>query len=449
VSDVIAPAGSPLANALDANPDGSVSSGGVTYGPQFNPNKAPTNRVTLKVGGYAFTNFTKVSIERDLKNISGRFELNVMDQARLAMALPIQIGDRPPLPVVLKAGQAAELAIDGEAVLIGWIGKPSGSWKADKISMGIAGRDKTGDLVECAALPNGPAEFRGVDLLHVAQVVCAPFGITVRADVDIGAPFVRLSLHKHETALAFLEKAARQRAILLVSDGVGGLLLTRGGSSRAPDDLVVGGNVQEAQFEDDWDERFSDYFVVGQTDQTAQRAGVPVALDSTVVPLTDAPTPATAPGPASAKETSSILMTGHAIDPEITRWRPTVRQTRSQSGMSSVQEQAEWMLRVARGQAEKIRYTVLDWRAGPDNALWRPNQVAYVYDPFAERAKDMLIAGVTYLFDAEGERTELRVVGVTAYDRINEADRQRGKKPKTGAASGAPLDSTVTPLTAG
>jgi prophage tail gpP-like protein len=314
--------------------------------------------------------------------------------------------------------------------------------------MSIAGRDKTGDLVECSALPKGPAEYRGVDMLHVAQAECAPFGITVRADVDIGAPFDRLSRHPHETVLAFLEKAARQRAILLVSDGIGGLLLTRGGSSRAPDDLVVGGNVQEAQWEDDWDRRFSDYYVKGQTDQHRQRAGKPVALDSTVEPLTGDPEPATEPGPASVTESTSILMTGHAIDPEITRYRPTVRLTRSQSGMSTTQEQAEWMLRVARGQAERLRYTVLDWRAGANKVLWRPNQVAYVYDPFAERAKDMLIAGVTYLFDADGARTELRVVGITAYDRINEADRKRGSKPKGKAAPAAPLDSTVQPLTA-
>jgi prophage tail gpP-like protein len=116
--------------------------------------------------------------------------------------------------------------------------------------------------------------------------------------------------------------------------------------------------------------------------------------------------------------------------------------------MSTTQEQAEWMLRVARGQSEKLVYTVLDWRAGSNRVLWRPNQVAYVYDGFAERAKDMLIAGVTYLFDADGARTELRVVGVTAYDRINEADRKRGKKPKSAAASGAPLTSTVSPLSA-
>ncbi len=407
-----------------------------------------TSRVTLSVGGYSFTTFTRVRIERDLQNIAGRFELEIVDQARLALALPNWIASAPPLPFVLKAGLAVTLSIDNEAVLIGWIGRPSGSWGGDTLRMQIAGRDKTGDLVECAALPTGPAEFRGVDLLHVAQTVCAPFGITVRADVDIGAPFDRLSLHPHETALAFLEKAARQRAVLLVSDGVGGLLLTRGGSSRAPDDLVVGGNVQAEEFEDDWDKRFSDYYVKGQTDQHAQRAGTPAALDSTVAPLTDAPTPATAPGPASAKEASSVLMTGHAIDPEITRYRPTVRLTRSQSGMSTTQEQAEWMLRVARGQAERLRYTVLDWRAGANRVLWRPNQVAYVNDPFGERSKDMLIAGVSYLFDADGARTELRVVGVTAYDRISEADRKRAPKPKTGGAAGAPLDSTVAPLTA-
>ena len=84
-------------------------------------------------------------------------------------------------------------------------------------------------------------------------------------------------------------------------------------------------------------------------------------------------------------------MTGHARDPEITRYRPHVRLTRSQSGMSSTQEQAEWAVRVARGMAQSLTVTVLDWRAGADRVLWKPNQLAAVYDPYSGTDKDMLI----------------------------------------------------------
>jgi prophage tail gpP-like protein len=407
----------------------------------------PLPQLTFTVGGYSFTSIMRWSIERDLKDIAGRFELDVMDQARILASLPAQINSGPALPFRLGGKLPCTLAIDGEIVLMGYIGRPRGSWTAETLTMRIAGRDKTGDLVDCAALPNGPAEFKGVDLLHVAQTVCAPFGITVRADVDIGAPFTRLSAHPHDTAMAFLESAARQRAVLLVSDGVGGLVLTRGGSSRAPAPLRMGELVQRADFEEDWDHRFSDYFVKGQTDAQGHRAGVAAPLTSSVTPLTSTPTPAGAPGAASAKEASSIVMTGHAIDPEMNRWRPTVRLTRSQSGMSTTQAQAEWMLRVAKGQSTSLRYVVLGCRAGSNNVLWRPNQVTTVYDPYAGIDRDMLIAGVRFEGGPEGVKTSLRVVGVTAYDLINEAAKKRSPTPSKAATSG-PLTTTVSPLTA-
>lgn len=403
-----------------------------------------TNRVTLKVGGFAFALSTEISIERDLQQIAGRFRVKCVDLVRLAAALPYFMG-LPSEGPKLKAGLACELLLDGDPVLIGYIDKAQFKWTGTAIEAEFNGRDRTGDLVDCAALPNGPAEFHNVDLLHVANVVCAPFKIPVRADVDVGAPFDNLALHPHQTGMEFLESASRQRSVLLTSDGVGGLLLTQGGKTRAPAALRMGENIQDADAEFDWSKRFSDYFVKGQT--TKNRAGIAAPLDSTVVPLSSAPPPPSAPGPASAAESPAIVMTGHAIDPEITRWRPTVRLTKTQSGMSTAQQQAEWALRVARGQSEKLEYIALDWRAGPDRKLWLPNQIAAVWDPYAGIDKDMLIAGCEYDFGPRGIKTRMRLVGVTAYDRINEAERKRSRAPTKSAAQG-PLTTTVTPLSA-
>jgi prophage tail gpP-like protein len=139
-------------------------------------------------------------------------------------------------------------------------------------------------------------------------------------------------------------------------------------------------------------------------------------------------------------------MTGHARDPEITRWRPDVRLTRTQSGMSTTQEQAEWAVRVARGLGTKLTYTVLGWRAGPDKKLWRPNQVVQVVDPWSGIDKKMLISAVRYRYGAEGEITLLTLVGVTAFDRINEAEKRRHRTTRN--AVNRPLDSTWSPLKA-
>jgi prophage tail gpP-like protein len=374
----------------------------------------PTQAVTLKAGGVMFTDFVGVHIERDLQALAGRFELVCFDKIRAGAAL----GPPPTVPTPLLTGAAAQVAIDGETVLIGWIDKVSLHADGDTLSCTVTGRDKTGDLVDCAALPAGPAEFRNVDLLHVAQTVCAPFGIPVRADVGIGAPFVRLSCHPQETARSFLDVAARQRALLVTSDGVGGLVLTRGGVTRAPESLWFGVNVLDVNSDDDWSHRFSDYFVKGQTPAAnGRRVGVPPALTHGVTPTGAAAT--SAPGAASSIEAGGAIMTGHAIDPQVTRWRPTVRLARSQAGSSTVQAQAEWALRVARGQSHALHYRVLDWRDKPGGTLWRPNQVTGVWDPYCGIDGDMLIAGVAYGYDEEGMLTTLRVVDRSAYDLID------------------------------
>lgn len=395
---------------------------------------------TVTIAGEVFSQVTHARVERDLQNIAGSFELTVIDETRVRAALMVHIGLSSE-NVAIKAGAPISIFVDGEIYLVGYIGKPQFRWHGETIECHITGRDKTGDLVDCAALPNGPVEFRGVDLTHVAKQVCEPFGIPVIAEVDVGAPFERLALHKHQTALTFLEGAARQRSVLLVSNGIGGLLLTRGGSSRGPAPLRVGDNVQEVNVEFDWDQRFSDYFVT--QDSGKKRHGGP-RLDHTAVPLESPPPLPTQPSTESDEEAPSIGPMGHAIDPEVLRWRPTVRLTRSQSGMDTVQEQAEWMARVARGTSDHVHFSLLEWRAGPKKALWRPNQIVAVSEPYSGIQRDMLIAGVSFTNDPQGRRTVLRLAGVTAYDRINEAERRKHRGG--GKAGPGNLDRTAVPL---
>ena len=399
-----------------------------------------TNRVKMKLGGFIFAAFGNVEIARDLKDISGTFKMDCLDQVRLRQALPVWIDSGFTNKQAIDAGMACEISIDDETVLIGWVEILSLKWDATRIECHISGRDRTGDLVECAALPDGPAEFKGVDLLHVAQLVCAPFGIPVRADVDVGAPFDRLAATPHQSAMEFLESASRQRSVLLTSDGVGGLLLTRGGKTRAPASLTVGGNAVSVEFTRDFTHRFSRYIVKGQSGRGHGHAAA--ALDGSLAP--DGGLAAAAPGPASAVAAGHIVMTGEARDPEITRYRPRVLMVRTQSGMSTVQEQAEWALRVAKGMSEQLHIPVLDWRDGPKRDLWRPNQMTLVYDPYSGLNKDMLIAGVAFTFNHDGAGTAIRLAGVTAFDRINEAQRHRAKG---GRGTGAPrsLDSSLPP----
>jgi prophage tail gpP-like protein len=380
--------------------------------------------LTAKINGIIFTNIIRAVVDRDLEQVAGTFDLTIVDQARLSKSVLSQIGLPTPNGPI-NPGDAITILIDDEPVLVGWIEQPRFRWRADEITCRVHGRDVTGDLVECAPPPEMPTEFRGVDLLHVANQVCARFNIPAIADVAVGAPFDRLSRHKHMTAMAFLESAARQRSILLTSNGVGSLMLTRGGTSRAPSPLMIGDNAWDVETEYDWTHRFSDYYVM--QDKALSAASTPG------VPIDSAPGDSEPDDSADAVAPTgkaAIGTMGHATDPEIKRYRPTVRLTRSQSGMSTLQEQAEWMCRVSKGNSIPVRMAARGFRTGAQNTLWRPNQLTGVWEPYSGLDRDMLIAGVRFERSEEGDVTRLRLVGPNAYDRINEADRHRNRKAK-------------------
>jgi prophage tail gpP-like protein len=384
-------------------------------------------RVALTINGVAYTKWLSMTLTRDLRNITGTFSLSMRDAGRADAAMPGSTFAPVPSPILRR--QSCTLALDGELVLDGWIDKMEGKWTDGSLSLSISGRDKTGDLADCSAAPTGPAEWRNATLLQVARQVCAPFGISVAAQTDVGAPFVRLAINPHESALSLLEKAARQRGVLVVSDGVGGLLLTSGGRAAAPGDLIVGGGglVQSAAFTFDDTHRFSDIYVKGQSEKCAghRPSGAP--------PMGHDYVPGTQPNMAGAQaiEAAGILMTGHATDPEVTRFRPSVRMTRTQSGSATQQQQAEWAVRVARGESTGLTYTVLDWRANGE--LWRPNTTVRVYDRYAGIDDVMLIRSVGFRLGPDGAKpatptTDIGVVGLTAFDRIDEPQPKRPLK---------------------
>lgn len=379
------------------------------------PSIAAGTGVSLTVAGHVFANWTTASVDRDLRNIAGTFSLGYFDSGRAAQAIVPDLDRSAPFAIV-REGMAFELALDGIMVMRGWIDQVQVSRAADSISASITGRDLTGDLVDCAAAPTGPVEWRGLTVLGLASAIAKPFGIKVRADVPIGDPFPVYGIEVGETAMLAIERAARQRALLVVSDGVGGLLLTKGGVTRAPGAIGMPGNATHSSYSSSWQQRFSDYYAKGQTNPRLARYGRKAGLTSATNPTSAPGVPPAAS--ATVAEAATVQMTGHAIDPEITRYRPTVRGVRTQSGSASVQAQADWALRVARGMGRQAHYTVLEWGVG--GAQWLPNQIVAVTDPYADINKDMLIASVGYRMNAKGRSTVLGIAGRTAFDRIDE-----------------------------
>ncbi|GLK85681.1 phage baseplate assembly protein [Ancylobacter defluvii] len=406
------------------------------------PVYSPTRRIALLLAGTPFSEWTSVEIIRDMQDMTSSFTVELRDATRSVSALIFATLASYGSAVVL--GLTAELRIDGETVLKGWVDTVSPRVSDGEASVSISGSDKARDLIDGAATVDGPSEFKGKTVDKVIEEIVKPYGMTVRTEVDVGAPFDRYVLDCGETALSAIEKGLRQRGVLATSDGVGAIVLTKTGARRAPAPLRMPGNIISASGEFSVEQRHSEYRVKGQAEKAGGKRRQSARLDSTAAPLEGDPSDWI--DEQDAVETAGVTIEGKATDPDMKRYRPLVTLGRTQLTAEGAQKQAEWMERTARGSSESLEYEVKDWRAGERRELWRCNELADVADDFMLISRDMLIAGVTYVYsENDGARTRLRVTSPDAYDTEPVGSRRTNHK-KGGKKSSGPLDSTAYPL---
>ncbi|MFG1466754.1 Mu P family protein [Xanthobacter sp. DSM 24535] len=394
-----------------------------------------TRPVTLLMAGMRFEEWSRVEVARDLQDIAGKFRLELRDSARSWRTFPFAtLAD---MKGEVELGLEATILLDGEQVLSGWVDDLAPHASEGQVSVSISGQDKTGDLSDCAATVDGPAEYFGKTIDTVAGEILKPYGLKVRAEADVGDPFDRFAIDVGETALSAIEKGARQRGLLVTSDGMDTLLLTQSGGKRAPGDLIFPGNIVESGGHFSLRGRHSAYHVKGQAERAGGRRRKTVHLDGHAEPLTGEQGDWQAQqGP---HEKAGVTIKGQADDAAMKRrHRPLVAMGRTQLTPKGAQDQAEWMRRTARGRSEELTYQVRGFRH--NGRLWRPNELGMVQDAFQGVYREMLIAGVAYQYDDEGAATHLRVTGPEAYDMQDEGTRRKNHK------SQQPLDRHAEPL---
>jgi len=362
---------------------------------------ADTSRVTLSVDGTEWSGWQEIQVTRSIERVAGTFAL------RLTERWPGQATKRPIGP-----GAACTVAIDDETVLTGYVDDVDVTYGPADHVLTVRGRDSTGDLFDCAALLE-PFELRNLTLTEIADRLARPFGIPVRAEVDVGRAFARFAIQPGETVFEAIERGCRQRAVLPVADGQGGLVLTRagvGGTAAAP--LVLGGptgNVLRARGTFSFRDRFSDYVAMGQQEGAD-------TLDAEE-----------AAGPKA-----------RAKDPAVTRHRPTVILAEGQGDGVTLAERAAWQMSVSAGRSRRATYTVQDWRA--HGQLWRPNTLVEVTDEWSNlAAAELLIVTTTMTLSEAGTLTDIEVAPRSAYDLVEETEQQSGSTSGGKGAGGDPF----------
>ncbi len=348
----------------------------------------PDEKARLLVGGAAYEGWTSVKVSRSMAQLAGTFELTVTDK------YPGQ-----PQRYAFKLGAPCKVTLRGQTVITGHLEEIAPQFDKEQHQIILRGRDATGDLVDCSHL-GPPTQWREQTLLTIAQDLCRPFGITVAAEAEVGAPFADVRTNEGDTVLAFLARLCRQRGLLPLSYGDGRLILAQAASRGGGGRLEQGGNIKAARSELSDRERFSRYLVKAHGDSPAmpdrsldakQKEEFRQAYSSYVSPL------------------------GEASDPAVGRHRPLVIMAETKATAESAQARADWEAGVRAGRSRRHHVTVQGWGPG-ESGIWQINRLVGLSAPLLGVDGQFLIEGVDYASDTQnGTTAELHLVHPDAY----------------------------------
>jgi prophage tail gpP-like protein len=315
--------------------------------------------VVLSVGGKRYAGWKEVEIRRGIEQVAGTFELSVTDRwSGTEQAWPIKHGD----PCTVTA--------DGQVLITGYVDDVLPFFDAGQHGVTVVGRDKTGDLVDCSAIVKS-GEWRGRTLFQIAKEIAAPFGIQVIDQAQASVPFKSAALQEGETAWEALERAARMRGVLLISDAQGALVITRAGTQRISTALVQGENILAARGTFSLRDRYSEYICKGQD----------VGFDT------------------STPEQNAQVK-AQAQDRNVRRYRPLIIVAEDIANARGLKDRALWEAAVRMGRSSRPQITVQGWQHAA--GLWLPNRLVPVDCPYLYLAGDMLTVAVTYRINDNG-----------------------------------------------
>lgn len=229
----------------------------------------------------------------------------------------------------------------------------------------------------------------------MARSLAAPFGIEVVDETGVGV-VPGFKTNPGDTVFETLEQLARAKGVLLTTDGRGRLVICRASKKKAATVLELGKNVFEGKGKFSMRDRFSSVTVIGQTAATETWNGKSASQQKTVV--TDAAVP---------------------------RHRPLVLVADQEH--QGANKRAQWEVNVRYGKGNQATYTVYGWKDG--DALWTPNVLVRIVDPFMGLEATWLVGSVGWTLDERGYRSELTLNPPEAFD-VEPVSPKKGKKDK-------------------
>jgi prophage tail gpP-like protein len=207
--------------------------------------------IRVIIDGISYTGWTSAVVQRSLNALSGSFEISLVDtQSGKDWRFATQ--------------KKCDIYIDLYKIMTGYIDSVSISVSPDAHEVVIRGRDITSDLIDSACVLDKKGNLftqalRNKNIFEIAKKLCGPFTIVPRISTDTGKKFSAFAIIPGETVFEALDRAAKQRGVILTTDEDGSLLITKTGSSQTNDSLKYGVNVLDASGSYDFTNRFHFY----------------------------------------------------------------------------------------------------------------------------------------------------------------------------------------------
>ncbi len=350
------------------------------------------DKVELKAGGNVYAGWTKISVTRSFEAMAGSFELELTwkwqgsDEKYQAFMKPI------------REGQPCVVEIGGERVITGYVDDWIPSYDANQVIISVSGRDKTADLVDCS-IDYASGQFNNQTLTQIANVVCKPFGIKVIVNTDVGTAFPRIQVEQGETPHELLSRLARQRGVILTSNTLGDLVITRASTVRAGVSLILGDNIKAGRGRFSLRQRYSTFTV------KAVGAAFGDAWDDA---------PLSTVGGIQAK----------VNDKEVGRYRPMIIVNEEITTAEGAAKRGQWERQRSIAKSNGAEYTVTGWRIPQTGKLWNFNTIVPVLDEIFGLDEEMLIASVMFSEDDAGRLAIVSVARPDAFDIPIEVEKQ-------------------------
>jgi prophage tail gpP-like protein len=325
--------------------------------------------ISVIINGKRFFGFKDPNVSRALGALSGDFSFSLAN-------FPLDNTKE------IVTGQSVEIVIETTGIqhkiITGYINKTKRSFSGEKTELQFVGRDKTSDLVDCAALYKN-SQWKKKKLDSICEDICKPYNIYVdSADID-PAPMVEdFALQSGETAFSAIERLCRAFGILPLTDENGSLLLTSIGINNADVRLIVGENIKEIDYEEDDSGRYSDYYFRGQGS-----------------------------GNGSQWKNDVIRLLGKAVDVDITRYRPYLAFGERRMKPTEIARRAAWEAQVRAGRAIRVTITVLGWLQDPmdeNSRPWRINELVEIIHNSWEISAQLVVSSVIFNLTEQGGR---------------------------------------------